>query len=63
MINQMTTFKVRSNNTAKTYTISFPNGNQYKTLKLSTDEFKEMYYYTENDWKAYIKRNEMIILK
>ena len=53
--------KVTSNKTKRTYTILL-NGNKYRTIKLSKNEFEELYYNTEGDWINYIKSNEVIAL-
>jgi hypothetical protein len=56
----MKNFKVTANETNLTYTIE-SNGSIYRTPELSKQEFEEMEYWTENDWKK--SNMELIIVK
>lgn len=53
----MKNFKIRSNKRKRIYTI-FINGCRYRTLKLTATEFKEMYYFTEADWRYWLRTND-----
>jgi hypothetical protein len=55
------TFKVKSNKTKKTYTVTIDEVT-YRTLPLTKEEFEECYYYTYNDWCSYIRNNQLIVV-
>jgi hypothetical protein len=54
--------KTTSNKSAKTYTIRV-NGNKYRTLQMSKQEFDSAYYWTDNDWKQFLKTDEYYSIK
>ena len=54
--------KTTSNKSARTYTIRV-NGNKYRTLQMSKQEFDSAYYWTENDWKQFLKTDEYYSVK
>ena len=54
--------KITSNKSARTYTIR-DNGNKYRTIRMSKEEFESAYYWTENDWKNFLKTDEYYKVK
>jgi len=54
--------KTTSNKSARTYTIRV-NGNKYRTLQMSKQEFDSAYYWSENDWKQFLKTDEYYTIK
>ena len=56
------TMKTTSNKSARTYTIRV-NGNKYRTLQMSKQEFDSAYYWSENDWKLFLKTDEYYSIK
>lgn len=54
--------KATANHNKRTFTLRH-NGNKYRTLQMSKIEFNEALYNTSNDWKDYLKRNQVIIVK
>jgi len=54
--------KTTFNKSARTYTIRV-NGNKYRTLQMSKQEFDSAYYWTENDWKQFLKTDEYYTIK
>jgi len=54
--------KTTSNKSARTYTIRV-NGNKYRTLQMSKQEFNSAYYWSENDWKQFLKTDEYYTVK
>ena len=54
--------KTISNKSARTYTIRV-NGNKYRTLQMSKQEFDSAYYWTDNDWKQFLKTDEYYSIK
>ena len=57
-----TTIKTTANKSARTYTIR-DNGNKYRTIRMSKQEFDSAYYWTENDWKQYLKTDEYSVIR
>ncbi len=49
--------KITSNKSKKTFTI-YKNGSKYRTNPVEKFDFEEMEYWTENDWKDYLKKSE-----
>jgi len=58
----LTAMKTTSNKSARTYTIRV-NGNKYRTLQMSKQEFDSAYYWSENDWKQFLKTDEYYTIK
>ena len=56
----MTDLKVTSNKSKRTFTLRFyENGkccSKYRTQQLSKDEFQDMEFNTEKDWKYFLSR-------
>ena len=63
----MTSLNITSNKTKRTFTIRKYNGKELisklRTLAVSRNEFEELEYNTESDWKAFLSSNEVITLK
>ena len=57
---------VKANKAKRTYTIrKIENGKtiaKYRTFPESKGVFEDMSYNTENDWKAYLKTNEVNVI-
>jgi hypothetical protein len=51
---------IKQNTEQLTYTITI-DGLTYETPQLTTNEFEELEYNTYNDWKAYIRQEQLII--
>ncbi len=51
-----------SNKSKRHYTLKI-NGNIYRTTQMTKEEFNEAYYYTENDWIAFLKYGSYIKIK
>ena len=53
------TLKVTANQKAKTFTLRFyyPDSSivKYRTLPFSREEFRNAEYWTDNDWKQFLK--------
>jgi hypothetical protein len=49
--------KITSNKQKRHYTIKL-NYAIYRTLPMSKQEFNSAYYWTENDWKQFLKTDE-----
>lgn len=49
--------KIKSNKKAKTYTIRLGYAT-YRTFKMIKQEFESAYYWSENDWKQFLKTDE-----
>ena len=62
-INMITKLKVKPNKFKRTFTIrKYQRGRviaKYRTNQFTIDEFEEMEYNTENDWKDYMKNNDL----
>ena len=56
-----TQFKIRINKQARTITL-WLDGNKYRTIQLSTDEFDAMQDYTAADWRAEFKNGTLYSL-
>ena len=54
--------KVTSNKSARTFTIKNETA-KYRTFKMSKQEFESAYYWTENDWKQFLKSDEYYKVK
>lgn len=54
--------KITSNKSARTYTIVNETA-KYRTFKMSKQEFESAYYWTENDWKQFLKTDEYYKVK
>jgi hypothetical protein len=54
--------KATANNSARTYTLRV-DGSKYRTIKMSKEEFENAYYFTENDWRNFLKTNEYYKVK
>lgn len=58
----MKTIEVKSNQTARTFTIrTYENGRfieKYRTCKLSKAEFEDMEYFTQEDWAYFLRTSE-----
>ena len=54
--------KATANKSARTYTLRF-DGNKYRTVRMSKEEFDNAYYYTENDWKNFLRGSEYYKVK
>lgn len=67
MKNLNQTIKVAANRSAKTFTIrTYFNGKltaKYRTIKLSKDEFENLEYNTEGDWKEFLKSDSYYVVK
>jgi len=59
---KLNAMKTTSNKSARTYTIRV-NGNKYRTLQMSKQEFDSAYYWTDNDWKQFLKTDEYYSIK
>jgi hypothetical protein len=59
--------KANPNYHLKTFTIrKIENGktiSKFKTPKMNKNEFWQCVYNTENDWKDYLKNNEVTLIK
>ena len=55
----METIKVKSNKSKRTFTIRTYEGDEliskYRTLDFPKDVFQDMEFYTENDWKNFLR--------
>lgn len=51
-----------SNKSKRTFTITL-NGNKYRTLPMTRKEFEEATYWSETDWKNFLKTNQYTIIK
>ena len=49
--------KITSNKSKRTYTIKNDYA-KYRTFTMSKQEFDSAYYWTENDWKQFLKTDE-----
>lgn len=49
--------KIRSNKSKRTFTITNETA-KYRTFRMSKQEFESAYYWTENDWKQFLKTDE-----
>lgn len=58
----MTALLVTPNHSARTFTIR-ESGSKYRTPRLLKFEFEELLHNTEGDWLAYLKSNEVIVIK
>ena len=54
--------RVSKNRSKRTFTIRTPYV-KYRTYKMSKDEFSSAYYWTENDWKQFLKTDEYFKVK
>ena len=65
----MTKLKIKSNESARTFTIrKYVNGKfltKYRTIKFNKIEFEDLEINTENDWKQFLynNKNEYTIIK
>lgn len=55
------TIKVTPNNSKRTFTIR-KGGLKYRTIPMSKQEFHEAGYWTENDWRQFLKTDEYVKL-
>lgn len=54
--------KAKANKSKRTYTLRL-DGNKYRTIPMSKEEFENAYYWTDNDWKQFLKTDEYFIVK
>jgi hypothetical protein len=54
--------KTTANKSARTYTIR-KDGNKYRTIRMSKQEFDSAYYWSANDWNQFLKTDEYYIVK
>lgn len=54
--------KATANKSARTYTLRV-DGNKYRTIRMSKEEFESAYYWTENDWRQFLKTDEYYKVK
>lgn len=54
--------KATANKSKRTYTLRV-NGNKYRTITMSKQEFESAYYWTQNDWKQFLKTDEYYKVK
>lgn len=63
----MTTISVTPNHSKRTFTIRKKDKAvtyaKFRSLSLSKEEFESLLYNTEDDWKDYLRYNEVIVLK
>ena len=65
----MTKLKIKSNESAQTFTIrKYVNGKfftKYRTIKFNKIEFEDLEINTENDWKHFLynNKNEYTVIK
>lgn len=61
------TIETTANKSARTFTLrTFINGvlsSKYRTLKMSKEEFNSANYWTQNDWKNFLKTDEYFLIK
>lgn len=50
------------NYSKRTFTIRY-NGSKYRTYPMLKNEFEECLLNTENDWKNYLRNNQIIAIK
>lgn len=50
------------NHSKRTFTIRY-NGSKYRTYPMLKIEFEECLLNTENDWKNYLRNNQIIAIK
>ncbi len=60
--------KVRANNSKRTYTLRMLDQDgkvylKYRTSQMSKEEFDSASYWTENDWKQFMKTDEYYKVK
>ena len=59
--------RISKNDSKRTYTIRmYDNGKcyaKYRTNKVCTLDFVSMLYWTENDWKSFLRTNEYYKIK
>lgn len=55
--------KATENKSKRTYTLRTETGNKYRTYQMNKKEFESAYYWTENDWKQFLKTDEYYIVK
>jgi hypothetical protein len=58
----MKQYKATPNYSKRTFTIR-TKSSKYRTLPMSKTEFNEALFNTLGDWYAYLKKNEVIIVK
>ena len=54
--------KVTSNKSARTFTLRNETA-KYRTIRMSKQEFNSATYWTENDWKQFLKTDEYYKVK
>ncbi len=54
--------KITSNKSARTYTLKLSYAT-YRTFKMSKEEFSNAYYWTQEDWKQFLKSDEYYKVK
>lgn len=45
----------KANHSKKTFTINTPEGNKYRTAKMSASDFEECLNNTNDDWRNFLK--------
>lgn len=64
---QLESYAVKQNKSKKTYTIRCYSLNNlyaiYRTLPMSKEDFNNAYYYTQNDWRNFLKTDEYYKVK
>jgi hypothetical protein len=55
-------YKATPNYSKRTFTIR-TKSSKYRTLQMSKTEFNEALFNTLGDWYAYLKKNQVIIVK
>jgi len=62
------TITATGNKSARTYTLRIADENgkvysKYRTIQMSKEEFNSAYYWTNNDWKQFLKTDEYYIVR